>query len=1349
MALHAQDTQVPSRRVISEARALAASEPVPEKTIPEIPDQPSPPFGTYWSLQLDQAPLPFCPFPGLDLYEVDARSHVYLFDDRAIDYPGLWALRDLAQEEMLLSTQEAGMMAGPDAVVAEAGSAFDFGTNELGLEILHPGTNAFTTSTNDAVVLLHNVLPDVTYLLESKLVLETGVVWNAEQMLVSSGETNLISTTLSVAGRSNLFLRAIAYTLDSDGDGLPDWWEMEHGLDPNSADGAGTGVSDGYKDPDSDGWNNLQEFQNGTNPASFNTPPPPRLLSVTVDPTGTNVTLRWQSGGGPVDHYQIYALYYYSTLEAVHWISPNTFACTTPAFDSEGLPYNFYYWDGRLEPAYLVRAWFPNGLYADSAVVTASKPSLSLDAQLVRGPQGQLYLTVASPPPDLSFLRLTWETYNPDFFTYDYHRFDLPVAGLIDGVMPVPTNAWQAYVDDSIGNLTAFTTTGAFGDTTTVPQTAPEDFSPSFSFVDGRRQMKENLKFLLRAATASRPFGYIWTDTFGWWNMWRDASPADYECYGFHFFNSDTHSWSMDELRPVQENALWRNVIFDDADITNGYFQTGAQFDGNYNTITLMDPKYEYLGDGTEIPLPLAVIAGNVRWSLYRSPHSAELLADVGLYRDANNILRMRSDARNVYGQPILSVHFRDSSGVYRTLTPQGSFPGSISGDCFFETDVPSLQPVDYYFASQTPTNLYEAAAQPMPGSPGFSMTNVSPLLIASVGQQFTVSGWAKLAIGNSSGKYAYLEQYFDKAYKLDASGIVTGAETGLLSPYGEFVPTEPGPTALVTMPDVDAPYGRGTCVVQVIKLQTDVDHNGVMDKSFGGPDNSSQARPMLWWVNDDKDYTWNTADLGHDILLSPTNGISPLADCVYEGINSQRDLEDFARLWICGMPALATNAGYQVTLSWNVSSGSPAINLFNSVETNGGIAYLTNLTTANAQISGNDNYVLQGPGWKIGTVAPGQSFTFPSSYFTNAGDKYLLFEGSGIGKGELVLTISQNGTNVLAQTSAWFDLRRVNDMFEHAHIDGVVTTFPSMRTNSTSTSTFTIDSQPDVALGDAKQLLVLVHGWNNSPQQSESYAQTMFKRLYWAGYQGRFAALRWPTLTEILTYNRSEYIAFRSAAGASAYFNSLRSRYPDYSINAAAHSMGNIVMMEALKLQAGSGSNALDNYVLMEAASPAHCYDTNAPLCPGLFTEEFEHPTPNTYYGYPGAINAALRGTMVNFFNTNDFALAAWVGNQLLQKPEGDLGYYIAPGVQPYLFPSTLITDPREIMAFCARPRTYAVGAQPGVYGVIGGTEVDMHVEFGFGDTAADHSGQYTRTLQQVRGFYSRLLEKFNPSQP
>ncbi len=608
-------------------------------------------------------------------------------------------------------------------------------------------------------------------------------------------------------------------------------------------------------------------------------------------------------------------------------------------------------------------------------------------------------------------------------------------------------------------------------------------------------------------------------------------------------------------------------------------------------------------------------------------------------------------------------------------------------------------------------------------------------------------TGYAKLAVTNGyAGVYGYLGQYFDKAYKT-TNGVVTTNETGILSPYGEFFPTEPGLTALVTMSDLDTGE-RGTAMVHVISMNVDVNHDGEMDLSFAGPDNNSQAKPFVFWVNNDYDGVsplLSASDPGKDY----EGYTSAVPNYAKPTINCQRDLEDFARLWICGMPILATNAGYEVTMSWANISGNPAIKLFSAIETNGSIGYLTNSSIAVAQAGWPYTAGPGSPNWAIGEVTVSNTLTLPSNFFTNSSNKYFLFEGAGIGKGELVLTISQNGTNILAQTSAWFDLRKVNDMFEHAHIEGVLTTFPSMRTNSTSTSTFKIDSQPDEASGDAKQLIVQLHGWNNSPQQSESYAQTIFKRLYWQGYQGRFAALRWPTLTGLLTYNRSEYIAFRSAAGASAYFNSLRSRFPDYSINAAAHSMGNIVMMEALRLQAASGSNALNNYVLMEAAVPAHCYDTNAPLCPGLFTEEFDHPTPNTYFSYPGAIDNALRGTMVNFFNTNDLALAAWVGNQLLQKPEGTLGYYIAPGVQPYLFPSTLITDPREIMGFCARPRSYAVGAQPGVQGVIDGTEVDMHVRFDFGDTAADHSGQYTRSIQQVRAFYSTLLEKIDESQP
>lgn len=46
---------------------------------------------------------------------------------------------------------------------------------------------------------------------------------------------------------------------DSDGDGIPDWWEIQYGLNPHDP-------SDASADPDGDGWTNLQEYQNGTNP---------------------------------------------------------------------------------------------------------------------------------------------------------------------------------------------------------------------------------------------------------------------------------------------------------------------------------------------------------------------------------------------------------------------------------------------------------------------------------------------------------------------------------------------------------------------------------------------------------------------------------------------------------------------------------------------------------------------------------------------------------------------------------------------------------------------------------------------------------------------------------------------------------------------------------------------------------------------------------------------------------------------------------------------------------------------------------------------------------------------------
>ena len=55
---------------------------------------------------------------------------------------------------------------------------------------------------------------------------------------------------------------------DSDGDGMPDYWELTNGLDPNSADQNGNNASDAHDDLDGDGLSNYAEYLAGTDPLS-------------------------------------------------------------------------------------------------------------------------------------------------------------------------------------------------------------------------------------------------------------------------------------------------------------------------------------------------------------------------------------------------------------------------------------------------------------------------------------------------------------------------------------------------------------------------------------------------------------------------------------------------------------------------------------------------------------------------------------------------------------------------------------------------------------------------------------------------------------------------------------------------------------------------------------------------------------------------------------------------------------------------------------------------------------------------------------------------------------------------
>jgi hypothetical protein len=588
------------------------------------------------------------------------------------------------------------------------------------------------------------------------------------------------------------------------------------------------------------------------------------------------------------------------------------------------------------------------------------------------------------------------------------------------------------------------------------------------------------------------------------------------------------------------------------------------------------------------------------------------------------------------------------------------------------------------------------------------------------------------------------------------------------------------------------------------IGVLIDANHDGKINPISPDADETTRAKPFRFWINNDRDGLSSVegeTDVEDDLIPLPEFALNDCDNAV--SITCKRDLEDFARLWLYfGARQQAIHDGeILVGLEWKdvTSEDDPQIRLLKAVEPAGGTLYLTDKDTAEEQIAGDNGKFVKdrNSGTLVSKFMP---FIFPASFWSNLSENrpntYFLFEGVKRGKGRLALCFykSDGTTKIGEATGLYVDLKDIKEMYERWTVGDGNGDAPSQgATISTRALPLGVSApfQYDSQSPEEKKYIVFVHGWNVPPWEKDAFAETAYKRLYWQGYKGRFAAFQWPTtygfdsanllnaVVNHLNYDQGEYSAWRSASGFSSKLTNMNAECPGQ-VYVLAHSMGNVVMGETLRLM-GRAGNQINTYVASQAAIPAQCYDGSIPDNLEFFydhpsipngTQDYGPATPNIYpFWLASGAGGATR--KVNFYNQNDYALAApaWEFDQITKPDIAVLGYAYFYGlgrsenlniveekffknfgisINLFLGDVSDVRDRYEIMAFAAEARSHALGASVGVEGFDG--QINLQTIWPpDGNQFREHkwhSAQFRFNNMEQNRYWKTLMGQFGLSQ-
>ena len=985
--------------------------------------------------------------------------------------------------------------------------------------------------------------------------------------------------------------------------------------------------------------------------------PAPTGLAATLDTTGKNVTVTWAAVPGAIN---------YVIDRGV--MNPATGNYSYSQIATVGAGVTLYVDAGAITSAnsynneYEVEAIFPGGVASPFGHAGVSESSsvpqanVYVSANLVRNGTGRWQVMFSGLPtnsPQVVQINFSWGLGYLGEAIGNIFSTNLCTTNIPGSIYQIPDSvALTLTATNDILTVSAqlFGPNGEPGQISLAGYLAND--APYF--VDGRRHMKQNLSFLLSAASENRPFVnsmsdasladgtefYVGGTNFEEFSFLHEGeSNGDYDPTTSNY-SPDLDYFQLDNLWPFVANYDLANYILDTSRTNVPYGTTNFNFLPN---VTTSIPAPAILGQpGSESILQPGLSAylqnqqtglSPMNWGLSINPQltTASLSASANLFGMAYSGGYIVLVTNQTYSYQAIGINGR-------VTVPAGYLTSGYSSSCAN----PSLSLVNYYFAPLLPPISYYVDISglslpgeningdgfsnqpyPLPIEPDFNVTNTTPPIIASVGQPMIIGGWAKYAVG--SGKFAYLGQYFvTNVFLFDTNGVVTTNTAGVMSPYGEFFPLQTGTAQFTTMGDVDNPSQQGTGVVQIISLNVDANHDGVMDLSYAGPDQTSPSRPFRFWINDNQD----SGDVGGDGV--PGKGqwgdanMDASADD-YRGfvegfVHGRRDLVDFFPVYLnirglvqalppgpnvkyilkqadsalrfCYTDLTPTN--YMNFLRDTIESGKLATNLTMTISPDGYILddnFVRNIVTNNQGI-----LLMEG---RQNTTNPLVLEIWQGTSLNNGESPYLFTPQKKLGQTALPLSLSD-----------------VEQMFRHKNIllDANDAVKPDRLTDAS------VPNEPDTV----DKNFVFLHGYNVNPGQARGWGADLYKRMYWSGSHAKFYGVTWTAsdsqVAGQVTINLQTNIvhAFNTAPLLNNFLNSLSG------INVlAAHSLGNMVVLSTLN---DCTNQTINTYCMIDAAVAIEAIDRSAPLNPDMYS--------STWTNYESRLWAS---EWHNLFPTND----------------------------------------------------------------------------------------------------------------